>query len=122
MGNALHKQINPEPVARFSEGDLQENSGVCVLINGMQVAVFYLPAETPAVYALSNWDPIGKANVLYRGIVGDVNGELVVASPLYKQHFSLVTGRCLEEDNVQVPAYQVRLEDDTVIVSLQPLL
>ena len=118
MGNAIHEKINPEPIAIFSKDDLLENSGVCVLINGVQVAVFYLPAEAPAVYALNNWDPIGKANVLYRGIVGDINGELVVASPLYKQHFSLLTGRCLEEENVQVPAYQVRLEGDTVVVTL----
>ena len=118
MGSALHKQTNPEPFVSFSKTDLLENSGVCVLISGVQVAVFYLPAETPAVYALANWDPIGKANVLYRGIVGDINGELVVASPLYKQHFSLVTGRCLEESDVQVPVYQVRLEGETVIVRL----
>ncbi|MDP1931668.1 MAG: nitrite reductase small subunit NirD [Gammaproteobacteria bacterium] len=122
MGNAVHKQMNAEPIAMFSKDDLLENSGVCVLIQGVQVAVFYLPAETPSVYALNNWDPLGKANVLYRGIVGDINGELVVASPLYKQHFSLLTGRCLEEDNVQVPVYQARLDGDTVIVTLQPSL
>lgn len=120
MGNAVHKQINPEPIVIFSKTELLENSGVCVLINGVQVAVFYLPSETPAVYALSNWDPIGKANVLYRGIVGDINGQLVVASPLYKQHFSLVTGRCLEEEGVQVPVYEARLEQSNVIVSLRP--
>lgn len=118
MGNAVHKKINPEPIVMFNRSDLLENSGVCVLINNVQVAVFYLPAETPAVYALANWDPIGKANVLYRGIVGDINGELVVASPLYKQHFSLVTGRCIEEPDVQVAIHQVRLDGDTVIVSL----
>ncbi|MGB4247067.1 MAG: nitrite reductase small subunit NirD [Pseudohongiellaceae bacterium] len=118
MGNAIHKKINPEPIAMFSRSDLLENSGVCVLIDDVQVAVFYLPNETPEVYALGNHDPIGKANVLSRGIVGDINGELVVASPLYKQHFSLVTGRCLEEADVQVPVYQVRLEGETVVVSL----
>jgi nitrite reductase (NADH) small subunit len=119
MGNTVHISDNTEPVAMFSKNDLLENSGVCVLINGVQIAVFYLPAEIPAVYALNNWDPIGKANVLYRGIIGDINGELVVASPLYKQHFSLLSGRCLEEENVQVPAYQIRIEGDTVIVTLQ---
>lgn len=122
MANTVHKQVNPEPVVRLSKSDLLENSGVCVLIEGVQIAVFYLPTETPGVYALNNWDPIGKANVLYRGIVGDINGELVVASPLYKQHFSLVTGRCLEEEDVCVPVYQVRLEGDTIKVALQPLM
>ena len=68
---------------------------------------------------IDNYDPIGGANVLSRGIVGDINGELVVASPLYKQHFSLLSGRCLEDDSVQVSVYQARLEGDAVIVMLQ---
>ncbi|MEZ5527474.1 MAG: nitrite reductase small subunit NirD [Gammaproteobacteria bacterium] len=103
---------------RFARSELNDNAGVCVLIDGIQIAVFHLPDETPALYALHNWDPLGKANVLYRGIVGDLNGELVVASPLYKQHFSLHTGRCVEED-VCVPVYEVWLEDDIVVVALR---
>jgi nitrite reductase (NADH) small subunit len=75
-----------------SKKDLIANSGICVLFGDAQIAVFYLPAENPSVYGISNWDPIGKANVLSRGIVGDLGGELVVASPLYKQHFSLISG------------------------------
>lgn len=105
---------------RFARSELNNNAGVCALIDGMQVAVFHLPGETPSLYALHNWDPLGKANVLYRGIVGDINGELVVASPLYKQHFSLHTGCCLEEEGVAVPVYEVRLEDDIVVVTLNP--
>jgi nitrite reductase (NADH) large subunit len=36
-----------------------------------------------------------RAHVLSRGIVGELRGERVVASPLYKHHYSLATGRCL---------------------------
>lgn len=78
--------------------DLVAGSGVCALVNGQQVAIFYLPGERQALYAIDNHDPIGGANVLSRGIVGDIGGELVVASPLYKEHFSLVDGRCLEKE------------------------
>ena len=109
---------NPAEI-RFPRRELHDNAGVCALIDGVQVAVFYLPGETPALYALQNWDPLGRANVLYRGIVGDIDGELVVASPLYKQHFSLRTGRCLEEEDVSLPTYEAWLEDDTVIVTLR---
>lgn len=98
--------------------DLVEGSGVCALINGHQVALFYLPAENPAVYAIDNWDPIGKANVLSRGIIGDIQGELVVASPLYKQHFSLTSGRCLEEKAVSVRVWPARIDGNTVHVQL----
>lgn len=98
--------------------DLVENSGICALVNGEQVAIFYLPGHRQKLYALGNWDPIGKANVLYRGILADIEGELSVASPLYKQHFSLVNGRCLEDDAVVVPVYEVALDGETVVIGL----
>ena len=97
--------------------DLIPNSGVCAQVQGEQVALFYLPDETPSVYAIGNWDPIGKANVLSRGIIGDIDGRLSVASPLYKQHFDLRTGQCLEDDKVSVPVYAVELVGDTVLIN-----
>ncbi len=96
-----------------SADDLQPDSGVCALIEGQQVAVFFLSKEK-AVFAIHNYDPIGKANVLSRGIIGDLKGEPVVASPLYKQHFSLKTGACLEDETVNVPVFPVRIENGRV--------
>ena len=98
--------------------DLVPGSGVCALVGEEQVALFYLPEEQQQVYALSNRDPIGDANVLSRGVVGDIGGRLVVASPLYKQHFDLLTGACLEQQEIQVGVYSVRLEGDDVVVAL----
>jgi nitrite reductase (NADH) small subunit len=91
-------------------------SGVCALINDAQVALFYLPDETPALYAVQNRDPIGEANVMSRGIAGDINGELVVASPLYKQHFSLLTGQCIENPDVCLEVYAVTISGDEVLL------
>jgi nitrite reductase (NADH) small subunit len=88
--------------------DIVPNTGVCALVAGRQVAVFRLNGD--ALYALGNHDPLSGANVLSRGIVGDLGGEIVVASPIYKQHFSLVSGRCLEEPDASVPVYAVRLD------------
>lgn len=96
--------------------DLVPNSGICALVNDEQVALFYLPDTEEKVFAINNWDPCGKANVLSRGIVGNIEDQLVVASPLYKQHFNLKTGECLEED-VSVKTYGVSLEDNTVYLS-----
>lgn len=98
-------------------GDLQPNSGVCALVAGQQVAVFFIAKEN-AVYAIGNYDPIGKANVLSRGVIGDLKGQIVVASPLYKQHFNLLTGRCLEDDNVSVPVYPIRVDHGRVLVQM----
>jgi nitrite reductase (NADH) small subunit len=94
--------------------DIVPNTGVCALVGGRQVAVFRL--DDDSVYALSNHDPFSRANVLSRGIVGDLKGEVVVASPVYKQHFSLATGQCLEDPDVRVPVFPVRLDGDTVMV------
>ncbi len=96
--------------------DLQENSGVCALVNGLQVAIFYLSTDEQGIYAIGNYDPIGKANVLSRGIVGDIKGHKVVASPLYKQHFDLQTGACLEDDTVTVPIYACQINGGRVQV------
>lgn len=95
--------------------DLIENAGVAAMVNGRQVAIFYVPSAEPPVYALDHWCPAAEANVLAHGIVGDINGELVVASPLYKEHFSLLSGQCLEKP-LQVQTWAVVLHDDVVSV------
>lgn len=100
-----------------SVDDLQPDSGVCALVDGRQVAIYYMPKDK-AVYAINNYDPFGHANVLSRGIIGDINGQPVVASPLYKQHFNLQTGVCLEDETVTIPAYAVRIENGSVQVSM----
>ncbi|MGZ8211836.1 MAG: nitrite reductase small subunit NirD [Burkholderiales bacterium] len=99
-------------VCRLDE--IVPNTGVCALVHGRQVAVFRL--DDDSVYAIANHDPFSRANVLSRGIVGDLQGELVVASPVYKQHFSLASGRCLEDPAVRVPVFPVRLDGDVVWV------
>ena len=98
--------------------DLVPGSGICALVGGRQIAVFYLPEMSPAVYAIGNWDPAGKANVLSRGIVADVGGELTVASLLYKHHFSLTTGQCLEEVALSVPVYETCFDSNQLFVRL----
>lgn len=82
------------------------NAGAAALIDGVQVAIFRVGAD---IFAIDNYDPIGDANVLARGIVCDIKGELCVASPLYKQHFSLQSGQCLEDESVRVNTYGVRI-------------
>jgi len=93
--------------------DILPNCGICALVEGEHVAVFRIDGQ---VYAIGNRDPFSGASVLSRGIVGDLKGELVVASPVYKQHFSLVTGRCLEDDTVTVPVYAVSVRGADVLI------
>lgn len=94
--------------------DLIHDSGICALLNDeQQVAIFYLKATNQA-YAISNYDPIGEANVLYRGIIGSIDEDIVVSSPLYKQHFSLTSGLCIQDDTKSVEVFNTRIVDDLV--------
>ncbi len=68
---------------------------------GEQVAIF-LESKNSEIYAVSNYDPIGEANVLSRGLICSLGDKLTVASPLYKQHFCLATGECVEEPEHQL--------------------
>ena len=72
--------------------------------------------DDDSLYALDNRDPFSRANMLARGIVGDVKGERVVASPVYKHHFSLASGACVEDPDVRLKVYPVRVEGHTVSV------
>ncbi len=96
--------------------EIVPNTGVCVLIKGKQVAVFKL--EDESLYAIDNLDPFSGASVLSRGIVGDLKGEVVVASPVYKQHFNLKSGQCVEEQDVKLAVYPVQVEQDMIWVKL----
>lgn len=97
-----------------STADLVPECGIAVWTSAGPVAIFYLPHRLPALFAIGHFDPISGVNVLARGITGDIRGEPVVASPLYKQHFSLLTGRCLEDEAVRVPVYRVLLDGGRV--------
>ncbi len=96
--------------------DIDLDTGVCALVNGKQVAIFR-PATGDTLFAVGNFDPIGEANVLSRGLISDIKGQLTVASPLYKQHYVLENGKCLEDDNVCIPTFKVKIEEERVLVA-----
>ncbi len=96
--------------------DIVPNTGVGALVGDRQLAVFRL--EDDSVYAIDNFDPHSQANVLARGIVGDLGGELVVASPIYKQHYRLRDGACLENPELCVAAHVAEVHDGVVRVRL----
>src|SRR6187401_1200822 len=93
--------------------DLVEGGGVAALIGGRQVALFQVHGR---IYALDNFDPASRANVLSRGLTGNLQGERVVASPIYKNHYSLQSGRCMEDPTFNLSAYPTRVTDGRVFV------
>lgn len=102
-----------------TEADLVNNSGICVLLAGRQIALFALTInQQTQLFAIDNYDPIGQANVLSRGITGSLGAQLVVASPLYKHHFDLVSGQCLEQPEFTLQVYPVKLQQQTIWLQL----
>ena len=102
---------NWESVCLFD--DLTDNIGVCVQVDDKQIAIFRL-SGSDELYAIDNHDPFSDANVLSRGICGDLKGQPVVASPIYKQHFNLNTGQCLEDESVTIAVYPVRIVNGNI--------
>jgi NAD(P)H-dependent nitrite reductase small subunit len=96
--------------------DILDGAGVCALVDGEQVALFRVGDE---VFAVENRDPFSAANVISRGLVGDLAGQLVVASPVYKQHFNLRSGRCLEDEAVSLRTWPCGLLDGRIWVESQ---
>jgi nitrite reductase (NADH) small subunit len=110
--------LNWTPVCKLS--DILPGGGVCALVDGRQVAVFRVAGQ---VYALSNFDPFTRANVLSRGLTGSytesgpggqAQERYKVASPLLKHMFDLETGACLSDPTVSIPVYAVRIEEDRI--------
>lgn len=98
-----------------SVNDLIKNSGVAVLVNEQQIALFYIDGK---VYAVGNYDPKGEAHVISRGMTASMGNRLVVASPLYKDHYDLITGQCVEDETVSIPVYESKIEQDQVLLNV----
>jgi nitrite reductase (NADH) large subunit len=99
--------------------DIPVNAGIAARLGQRQIALFHLPGS--GVYALANQEPDSDANVLARGLLGDVAGVPVVISPLYKQRFRLSDGSCVDNAQSGVTAWPVRVTAGRVWVCSQPL-
>ncbi|WP_199553068.1 nitrite reductase small subunit NirD [Streptomyces sp. N35] len=89
-------------------GAVQPGRGVAALLPDGRHAALFIDRSGRA-YAIDNRDPFTGASVLSRGLLGSAAGRAFVASPLLKQRFDLESGRCLDDEEVAVQAYEVRL-------------
>ena len=111
----MHRDIEFDSwTAVCSLDQIVPNTGVCALFNGEQVAVFHVADREQRVFAIGNFDPNSGAAVLSRGLVGNLGERIVVASPIYKHHFDLATGECLEAPENSVASYPTRIEGGKV--------
>lgn len=98
-------------ICRFDQ--IPVMGGVCALFQGQQVAIFNLGSDK-SVKSIANIDPFADASVLSRGIIADINGRIVVSSPLNKRHYCLDSGECLQDASYKVAVYPVRVNGNMV--------
>ncbi|GAC1442824.1 MAG: nitrite reductase small subunit NirD [Mycobacteriales bacterium] len=95
---------------------LPTDRGVAALLQDQQVALFRLTDD--ALHAVGNRDPFSGAMVMSRGIVGSRGEVPVVVNPMYKQAFDLRTGQCLDDPEVTIASYPIRVHDGMVQVAV----
>ncbi|MEQ4619612.1 MAG: nitrite reductase small subunit NirD [Corticimicrobacter sp.] len=96
--------------------DLVARSGVVALVGEHQIALVLVPdsEQGDTVFAIDNRDPRSGANVIGRGLVGCVQDEPVISSPLYKQQFRLRDGQCLQYPEQSLRIWPARINGDWV--------
>lgn len=95
------------PVAKTA--DLPEGEGKTAEVRGRKIAVFNVGGEFHALdnVCLHRGGPLGE---------GDLNGT-VVTCPWHGWEFDVTSGQCLTAPG-EVKKYEVRVEDDQVLVDL----
>lgn len=115
----VYKTVKPEEVKTWYKAanaeDFPANGGLCILYQGMQVAVFNF-SRRGEWYASQNLCPHKKQMILSRGMIGSEGEEPKVACPFHKKTFSLKSGENLNGDECDLATYPVKVEDGIVYV------
>ncbi|RPD98427.1 nitrite reductase small subunit NirD [Candidatus Pantoea deserta] len=93
-------------------------AGIGARLGSERIALFRFGDE---LYALEDREPGSDVSVLSRGILGDVAGEPVVISPLYKQRVRLRDGQSLDDPQHRLRCWPVKLEAGRIWVANRPL-
>ena len=112
----MKKSVETPYLKICAMNDIPPNAGVCALVDGKQIAIFRI-GDDRELYAISNYDPFSKANVISRGIVGTMGEIPKVVSPIYKQQFNLTNGHCIDNPKVSIPTYPIREQGGAIYVS-----
>jgi len=99
--------------------DVPENGGVCVKYQDQQIALFNF-SRRGEWFATQNMCPHRQQMALSRGLIGTQGGEPKVACPFHKKTFSLVNGKCMNDDECgDLQTYAVKIENDWVYIGVE---
>ncbi len=85
--------------------DIVPNTGVCALVDGEQVAMFRVGTGGGSLRDRQLRSQLGGVACSRAAWSGSLGERTVVASPIYKHHFDLHTGECLEAPEHSVRTY-----------------
>jgi nitrite reductase (NADH) small subunit len=118
------KNKSNETVSWFNACQVEDvplNGGVCVKYGDEQIALFRF-SRRGEWYATQNLCPHKQQMSLSRGMIGTQDNEPKIACPFHKKTFSLIDGRCLnDEENYEIRTFPVRIENDRVYVGMVPI-
>ena len=96
---------------------LESERGVAALLDGRPIAIFRITTSSgDEVYAVDHVDPRTQSPTMARGLVGSAKDEPIVISPLLKDRFSLITGKCLNDEQLALRTYEAGIENGCVYV------
>ncbi|RQW61099.1 nitrite reductase large subunit NirB [Vibrio viridaestus] len=97
--------------------ELPINAGVGALLGRHHIALFRYEEQ---VFAIDDCEPKSQSNVISRGILGDIEGEIVVISPIFKQRFRLKDGVDIDGQSQNLQIWPTMVENNTVYVANSP--
>ncbi len=87
---------------------------VCALVGEVPVGI--VRTSFGELFAFVSIDPFSSANVLWRGVVGSIDGRPTISSPMFKQRFLLGTGECLDDASRSIEVMAIREYDGEIEV------
>jgi len=111
-------QIDEAPkqwVAVGAVSCFQLNSGAAIKHGAVQLAVFNFTSRS-SWFATQNMSPHMNSFVMSRGILGDAKGTPKIACPISKVTWSLKDGACLSADLPSLITFEVKVEEEQVMV------
>ncbi len=106
-------------VLACNAADIPENGGACVKINDEQIAVFNFTRRNEW-YATQNLCPHKQQMVLSRGMIGSSgeNCEPKVACPFHKNTFSLISGKGISNEELNIKTYPVKVVEGLLYICI----
>ena len=122
ISETVQIDLEPDGDRRWHEvcnvDQLEHGRGIAVLVEGRPVALFrFSVGDTESLHAVGHIDPRTGTPTIARGLIGSTADEPIVISPLLKDRFSLITGRCLTNDDLSLEIFEAR--NDGEVVSLR---